>query len=63
MSEISLTGKSNIINGIPIVRRMFIPKNKYSQIYNFHKNKIDEGLKEYTINDTIHERRTEKSTQ
>lgn len=49
MSKISLTGEVRIKNGVPIVRKIIVPKNKYSEIYKFHEKRIKEGVKDYTI--------------
>lgn len=40
MGKITLTGERRIVNGIPVVRRMIVPKNKYSEYYKMHEENI-----------------------
>lgn len=53
MGRISLSEK-RIENGVCITRLLVIEKNKYSAMYMKHKNNIDNGVKEYKLNDSVH---------
>lgn len=48
MGNITLTGTVRLEKGIPVVRRMVVPKNKYSSVYKEHKDRKEEG-KTYDI--------------
>jgi hypothetical protein len=36
-------------NGVSITRKLIIPKNKYSEIYQEHKKRIEDGDKEFEM--------------